>query len=195
MDAFFVAVELLRRPELRGRPVVVGGSGPRGVVAAASYEARRFGVHSALPSAIARRRCPDAVFLPGDHALYEEVSRDLMAIFLRHAPRGADLPRRGVPGRDGCPAAVRRRRRHRRRHRRDVSAETGLSCSVGVATSKLVAKLASEAAKPVPTRRASKQGRASSRCSRRGAGLPASAPGRGAVGVGPATLPAWSASA
>ncbi len=86
MDAFYVSVELARRPELRGLPVVVGGTAGRGVVSAASYEARRFGVHSAMSSAIARRMCPEAIFLPPDMSRYLEVSQQLHEIFETFTP-------------------------------------------------------------------------------------------------------------
>ena len=86
MDAFFASVEQLDRPELRGRPVLVGGDGPRGVVAAASYESRRFGCHSAQPMAVARRRCPAALVVPPRPKRYREVSRQVFAILGRFTP-------------------------------------------------------------------------------------------------------------
>ena len=147
MDAVYVSVELLRRPELRGKPVIVGPRDPRsrGVVMTASYEARRFGVHSALPIAIARRRCPQAVIIPRDMARYAEASSAVMEIF-----RGfSDLVE--VVGLDEAyidlsdsPAPKTRARQIKR----EVLERTGLTCSIGLAPNRLIAKIASDLDKP-----------------------------------------------
>ena len=149
MNAFYVSVELLRRPELRGLPVVVGGSGGRGVVSAASYEARRFGVHSALSSAVAKRLCPDLVFVSPDMDHYLEVSAQLHTIFLEFTPLveqisvdEAFLDVTGAGSLIGDARTVARLLRER------VAEVTGLPCSVGIAPNKFLAKMASEFAKP-----------------------------------------------
>jgi DNA polymerase-4 len=148
MDAFYASVEQREHPELRGRPVIVGGTGGRGVVSAASYEARRHGVHSAMPTAEARRLCPDGVYLPGDMGRYARESKRLFAIFRRFTPRvqglsldEAFLDLTGTERLLGPPAEV------GRRLRREVREETGLAVSVGIAPVKLVAKIASDLAK------------------------------------------------
>jgi DNA polymerase IV len=145
MDAFYVAVELLRRPELRGKPVVVAGRGPRAVVTTASYEARRFGVGSAVPAARARRLCPEGIFLPPDFNHYRAKSREVMALVGGlGVPTEAvsldevylDLSALAYPI-DEMSRLVRR-----------IKADLELDASVGIGPNKLVAKVASEAEKP-----------------------------------------------
>ena len=149
MDAFFASVEQRDRPELQGRPVVVGGSGPRGVVAAASYEARVFGIHSAMPSLEARRRCPELVFVSGDRARYAAESRRIFSIFRSYSPaiEGLSLDEAFLDL-TGSERLLGPAREVGERLRREVRAATGLAVSVGIGPIKMVAKIASGAAKP-----------------------------------------------
>jgi DNA polymerase-4 len=144
-DAFYVSIELRRHPELCGKPVVVAGSGPRAVVTTASYEARRFGVGSAMPAARARRLCPDAVVLPPDFTTYREVSREVMEIVRSHVERvevvGLDEAYLDLTGLFSPRAAM-------RRLITEIKGATELTCSVGIGPNKLVAKVASDAEKP-----------------------------------------------
>jgi DNA polymerase IV len=144
-DAFYVSVELRRHPELRGRPVVVSGSGPRAVVTTASYEARRFGVGSAMPASQARRLCPQAIFLPPDFACYRAASAEVMGIVREHVERvemvGLDEAYLDLAGLYSPRTAM-------RRLLTEIKASTQLTCSVGIGPNKLVAKVASDAEKP-----------------------------------------------
>jgi len=151
LDAFFAAVEQRDRPELRGKPVIVGGGGPtdRGVVSAASYEARAFGVHSAMPLRTAAALCPGGVFVPVQGAKYQAVSRQVMAILRRFTPQvepvsidEAFLDVTGSQALFGDGESI------GRQIRAAIREEVGLTASVGVATTKLVAKVASDLRKP-----------------------------------------------
>jgi DNA polymerase-4 len=149
MDAFFAAVEELRRPELKGKPVVIGGGGDptrRGVVSTANYEARKFGVHSALPLRTAHKLCPNAVFLPVDYREYSRVSKIFKTVLHKISPVMEDvgideafLDITDVPGTSEEIA---------KRIKQKIMEATGLTCSIGIAQNKLVAKIASDMQKP-----------------------------------------------
>lgn len=144
-DAFYVSVELQRRPELRGHPVIVAGSGPRSVVTTASYEARRFGVGSAMSAAEARRRCPHAVVIAPEHAVYREASGAVWGIV------GDELPVLQQAGLDEAYAdlsGIERPLPLLRALIGRVLAETGIQISAGIAPNRLVAKIASDLGKP-----------------------------------------------
>ena len=149
MDAFYASVEIRDNPELRGKAVIVGGNSRRGVVCAASYEARKFGVHSAMPTAKAYQLCPHAIFLPPRMRRYSEASADVFSVFHRYTPLveglSVDEAFLDVTGSlslfgDGAVIA--------RRIKDDVKREIGLIVSAGVAETKFVAKVASDLGKP-----------------------------------------------
>ncbi len=150
MDAFFVAVEQMADPSLAGKPVIVGGSvGSRGVVSAASYEARKFGIHSAMPVATARRLCPNGTYIPADHAKYQAASARVMKVLREFSPvleavsvDEAYLDLTGTERLHGPPFAAAARIRGR------IGEEVGCSASVGMASNRLLSKVASELAKP-----------------------------------------------
>jgi DNA polymerase-4 len=146
MDAFYASVELRRRPELRGKPVVVCGSGPRAVVTTASYEARKLaGIHSAMPAAVARRKLPDAIYLRPDFPAYREASAQVMEVLRRNAETvevvGLDEAYLDLTGLFSPKATM-------RRIGSEIRSETGLTCSVGISESRMLAKITSELGKP-----------------------------------------------
>ena len=145
MDAFYASVEQRDNPALRGRPIAVGHDGPRGVVSTASYEARPFGVHSALPSVTARRLCPQLIFVPPRFEIYKAVSQQIRAVFREYTelvePLSLDEAFLDVSHQRSATLAAREIKARIRR-------ETGLTASAGVSVNKMLAKIASDYRKP-----------------------------------------------
>jgi len=148
LDAFFVSVELLKKPELKGKPLIVGGDGQRGIVTACSYEARKYGIQSAMPAMTAKRLCPDAIFLKGSYHEYSNYSRqvtDLIASSVPHYQKASiDEFYIDMNGMDKFFGI----RRFTKNLREKIIKETGLPISYGLSTSKLVSKMATNEAKP-----------------------------------------------
>lgn len=149
MDAFFASVEQRDNPELRGKPVAVGGSAKRGVVAAASYEARVFGVKSAMPSVTAKRLCPELIFVPHRFDVYRQVSKQIRAIFAKHTdmiePLSLDEAYLDVSNdKQGIGSAI----KIAKMIRADIESETRLTASAGISYNKFIAKIASDQNKP-----------------------------------------------
>ncbi|PIE71650.1 MAG: DNA polymerase IV [Deltaproteobacteria bacterium] len=149
MDAFFAAVEQRDRPELRGKPVVIGRNSPRGVVSTASYEARAYGIHSAMPIFQARKRCPDAIYVTPRMAHYAGISRQVMACLARYSPLvepisidEAYVDITGTKDLFGPPEML------ARSIKRDILSQVGLTASIGIAPLKFLAKIASDLQKP-----------------------------------------------
>jgi DNA polymerase-4 len=149
MDAFFAAIEVLDDSSLKGKPVIVGGLSRRSVVSTASYEARRFGIHSAMPIFKAKEKCPQGVFLPVQMERYKKVSRKIMGLLKDFSPLveqvsidEAYLDVTGMENLFGCPEEIARRIKER------IGKETGLTCSIGIAPNKFMAKVASDMNKP-----------------------------------------------
>jgi len=149
MDAFFAAIELRRHPEFKGKPLVIGGRGDptkRGVVSTASYEARRFGIHSGMPLRTAFKRCPDAIFLPVDFPSYEAVSQKIKTVVSEFSPvvedAGIDECFLDISHIAGSPISLAQEIKRR------IKDAIGLSCSIGIAPNKLLAKIASDMNKP-----------------------------------------------
>ncbi len=149
MDAFFASVEQRDNPALRGKPVAVGGARERGVVAAASYEARKFGVHSAMASITAKRRCPELIFVPPRFDVYTAVSQQIRAIFAEYTPviEPLSLDEAYLDATEN-PKGIASATRIAEEIRAKIRTETGLTASAGVSYNKLLAKLASDYRKP-----------------------------------------------